>query len=78
MNNVLPALIHCPNCQNRRDNVNMGSVSSDGFVIIKLKFGRHVMVMATEYSIICDCGYFIRINSGKVVASALPGTYING
>lgn len=78
INDQLPAIMHCPNCENRRDNVNLGSITSEGYVIIKQKFNRHVMIMAEEYSIICDCGYYIRVNDGKIVASALPETFING
>jgi hypothetical protein len=73
-----PFLVHCPNCKNRRDDVTLGSVTSQGYVIIKRKFNRQMMIMAESYSIICDCGYFIRITDGKVTASALSGTFING
>lgn len=72
MNDILQTIIKCPNCTatNRKDNVNLGSISSDGYVILKRQFGRYTMVMAEEYSIICDCGYFIRIEHGKITASA--------
>lgn len=76
MNTNLPALIHCPFCKERRDSVNLGSVTTEGYVIVKQKFGRHMMVMAQEYSLICDCGYYIHITDGKVTASALPGTQL--
>ena len=66
----LPAIIKCPRCKDRPDSVNMGSISSEGYLIVKGKYNRYTMVMASEYSIICDCGYFIRIHEGKIVADA--------
>lgn len=77
MNEILPAILHCPNCENRKDNVNLGSVSTDGYLILKRQFGRFTMVMAQEYSIICDCGYFIRIKNGKITAAA-PTANVHG
>lgn len=70
MNNILQTIVKCPNCANRKDNVNLGSVTSDGYVILKRQYGRMTMIMAEEYSLICDCGYFVRIEHGKVTASA--------
>jgi len=78
MNDVTQTIIKCPNCINRKDNVNLGSVSTDGYIILKRQFGRFTMVMAEEYSIICDCGYYLRIKEGKVVASAPAVNKING
>ena len=74
---ILPAIMHCPNCKNRRDNVNLGSITSEGYIIIKQKFNRHMMIMADAYSLICDCGYFIRVSEGKIVADMNSGTYID-
>jgi len=78
MNDVFSTLIKCPNCENRKDNVTMGSITSDGYVILQRKFGRHTLVMAEEYSLICDCGYFIRIEHGKVTAAAPTASMANG
>lgn len=72
-----PRLLQCPNCRDRRDNVNLGSVSSEGYVIFKRQFGRYTAIMSTDYSIICDCGYAIHIHEGKVT-SALTVPSANG
>ncbi len=76
MNNTLPALLHCPNCENRRDSVSLGSVTTEGYFIIKRKFGRQMMVMATEYSVICDCGYLVRFAEGKILSDQNPNIYV--
>lgn len=73
-----PVLLHCPKCKNRQDNVSLGSVTTDGYLIFKRKYGRYTMVMASEYSVICDCGFAIRIHEGKVSSGALTGLPVNG
>jgi len=68
MNNQ--SLIYCQRCsQDKRNEGCLGSVSADGYLIMKRNKGNHyTMVMADSYSVICDCGYFIRIFEGKIVA----------
>lgn len=75
---MLPSIIACPQCKNRKDYVNLGSVTSEGYVILQRKYGRHTMIMAEQYSVICDCGYFIRIENGKITSTALPIISSNG
>lgn len=84
---MTPSLIYCPNCRlsqengnlgsNKRDAITMGSVTSEGYVIIKRTLGKMTMIMATTYSLICDCGYFIRVSNGKITHDALHGTYVD-
>lgn len=69
-----PHILHCPQCKERKDYVNLGSISSEGYLILKRKQNRYTMIMAQEYSIICDCGYFIRVHEGRIVADATSVT----
>ncbi len=80
MNDITQKIISCPNCDatSRKDHVNLGSITTDGYVILKRQFGRFTMIMSDEYSIICDCGYYIHVKNGKVTASAPAVNYLNG
>lgn len=77
MNDQQPAILHCPKCKERKDNINLGSITSEGYLIVKRQFGRMTMVMSKEYSVICDCGYFIRIHDGRITADAYTGNRMN-
>lgn len=82
MNNT-PYLLKCPNCERtfdhqvRRDHTTLGSITSEGYIIIKQKFGRAVMVKAEEYSVICQCGYFVSLSHGRVTSDALTSYALN-
>ena len=57
----------------------MGSITSEGYFIVKRgafrKIGENlfdkpvsdVMVIAEKYSIVCECGYIIWIENGKII-----------
>ena len=73
-----PHLLHCPKCkQNGEINTSLGSITSEGYLIIMQKHARQTMIMADAYSVICTCGYYIRIESGKI-KSELLSTLPNG
>lgn len=79
MNNEFSILLQCPNCKNKKDYVNLGSVSSEGYIILKRQYGRFTTIMASEYSVICDCGYYIRVENGRIIRTApLPANMISG
>lgn len=69
-----PHILHCPKCKETQQRSSyLGSISSEGYLIIKRK-QNYMMIMAQEYSIICDCGYFIRVHEGRIVADATSVT----
>lgn len=80
--NQFPKLIICPNCKakqdkgtlgsKRMDAIALGSVTSEGYVIIKRTDKQMTMIMAESYSLICSCGFYIRVNSGTLQSSAQP------
>lgn len=66
---MTPQLLHCPHCKERRDNEALGSITSEGYFIAKRKYGRATMVMAESYSVICDCGFYFKVECGKIEMS---------
>lgn len=78
MNEVEPYLLYCPECFNRKDKISLGSITSQGYVILKRKYGRETLIIADEYSLVCDCGYYVRIEKGKMIRDSLHNINLNG
>ncbi len=75
---MTPHLLHCPRCKQDNDSyVNLGSITSEGYLILMRKHQRQTMIMADSYSVICDCGYYIRVEYGKI-KNELLSTMPNG
>lgn len=66
-NSYQPQLIVCPNCAKNKSRSFLGSVTSEGFFIVKLRsHNDQLMFRSEDYSIMCDCGYQIHISCGKI------------
>jgi hypothetical protein len=88
-NNIIPQLVKCPQCTLKNANAFMGSITTEGYFIIKRGAFREyanknfyhqssdVMVMAEEYTILCECGYALQVDHG-IIKNAFLGTYLNG
>jgi hypothetical protein len=70
MQTIEPQLIKCPNCIKDKNNAYLGSVTSQGYFIIKKRsYNEFMMIKAEEYSVICECGYQIHVEYGKITTS---------
>lgn len=89
MGNNTAQLVSCPKCKETKPNAYMGSITTDGYFIVKRgSFRDHesrnfyhassdVMIMAEKYTVFCECGYSIQVESG-IIKNAFLGTYLNG
>lgn len=68
-----PRILHCPHCKlHNGQEMTLGSLTSDGNFIIRKQFGKEVMIASETYTIFCDCGYRLRIDSGTIITRAVP------
>lgn len=77
-NKIQPYLLYCPQCLSKEQGVSLGSITSQGFVILKRKFAHETMIMADSFTLVCDCGYYIRIEYGKIIRDSLHQYFSNG
>lgn len=80
--NITPQLVKCPQCALNKVNAYMGSITSEGYFIIKRGAFREyqnrnfyhpssdVMIASEQYTVFCECGYAIRIEHG-IIKNAL-------
>lgn len=80
-----PQLVKCPQCAINKPNAYMGSITSDGYFIVKRGAFRDydnrnfyhaasdVMMVAEKYSIVCECGYIIWVDHGKITTALSLG-----
>lgn len=78
-NSIVPQLVKCPECALKKANAYMGSITSEGYFIIKRGAFREyqnrnfyhnssdVMIASEKYTVFCECGYAIRIDHGKII-----------
>lgn len=59
-------LLYCPKCSTVEYTNYFGSITPNGDIIITRKFNRHSVIVAKEFTLICDCGYAIHYAEGKV------------
>lgn len=62
-------LLYCPNCNPAGHYTSFGSITKEGYITIKRKFGRATVIIASEFSLLCDCGYGVYYNNGTIVTS---------
>jgi len=83
-----PQLVICPNCTKNKPNAFLGSLNVDGYFIVRrghfrenrnatYKASNQIMIAAEDYSIVCECGYYIHVKSGRIVTDAYK-SMING
>lgn len=79
-NDIQPQLIKCPNCIKDKNNAYLGSVTSQGYFIIKKRsYNEFMMIKSDSYSVICECGFQIHVESGKIsLNSFASGPMLNG
>ena len=70
-------LLICPACQVNEFNTygtyrSFGSITNQGEVIIMRKSNHRTMFIAKEFTLVCDCGYSIYYNHGKISVGELP------
>lgn len=64
---MTPKLVHCPHCKLHNGvSMTLGSITTDGNFIIRKQYGKEVMIASSSYTIVCDCGFLIRIDDGRI------------
>lgn len=69
-NSYVPQLIVCPNCAKNKARSMLGSITSEGFFIVRLRtHNDQLMIRSESYSVMCDCGYQIKVEYGKITSN---------
>ena len=66
MSNTEGTLLVCPNCTANGHYTSFGSITPKGEVIVKRKFNRKSVIIASEFVLLCDCGYSIYYAKGVI------------
>ena len=62
-------LLKCPNCSTSPHYTSFGSITGKGDIIVLRKFNRRTIVVAKDFVLLCDCGYSVTYQGGKVTSS---------
>ena len=76
MNNTSSGtLLVCPNCSAKEHYTSFGSITPTGEAIIMRKFNRKSVIIATEFVLLCDCGYSIYYKEGVISTGQQAANY---
>lgn len=72
--------LYCPNCASAQKNQYgtvwpFGSISPSGAIIIKRKAQQNTIILMTEGTIVCNCGYSVYYDHGTVSMEVQPSNY---
>lgn len=68
-------LLYCPNCSPGGHYTSFGSITPEGHGVIMRKFARYTVIIASEYSLMCDCGYVVYYKDGAISTSQQGHSY---
>ena len=66
-----PQVVWCPKCELQGTRNSLGSLTMQGNLIIRKRANRETMIIASSFVVVCDCGYTIQINNGRIQETTL-------
>jgi hypothetical protein len=70
-------LLVCPNCrvadmQMYGQYRSFGSITPKGEIVVMRKSKRFTIIIAKEFEMLCDCGYYIKYAGGQISTREYP------
>lgn len=79
-----PRLIKCEHCAKKGKNIYLGSLSSQGNLLIrneykflKVQHETYTCILSESFTLIHDCGFTIKVESG-IITQELASPILNG